>query len=323
MKKRYRFEAVGFLWLALLLLPQGAAAEGATLSGPKLEMRVQLLNEIYRMNRPLPVHVEVINRDNRPVTLYLGNNLLHNFRFRVRTLQNVTVKDRIAYQLKLEDSRNQPVKTRTMVLQPGEKYGRVVNLTPRKLLVKPDRYQVTGYFYLRPQRTDADRKFISNSLRFSLKPPAAVDSVVVAKRRQRLQALDRRLTAGETVDFMIRAKRRRDWKNYFRFMDLKQLVKFFHNFSGKYADAVFSKKPAVLNDFKEFLKKFPAEQITRHFVQQVTITRDEQTLDETAKVQCLIVYRDGRLLEKKIYHFSLYRQLDRWYVSGYYVVNRN
>lgn len=321
MGKRSRMVAALAVWLVFAGM-LGALDKTVT-DWPKLEVRLQLLRDVYRMNRPLPVLVEIVNRDDRPVTLMLGDRLLYNFRFRVRTLRNELVKDRLEYALRLQESRSRAVPARTVVLQPGERYGRTIDISPRKLLTVPDRYQLTGYFYMRPQRTDADTGFTSNSLRFTLKPPEMVSRAAAVRRDRRLQALDRRLTPGETVDFAIRAKRQRDWENYFRFMDIKQMINLFQKYAKKYQDAVFSDKPQVMQDFKDFLKRFPAEQIVHHFVQQSTVTRDEKTLDENAQVQCLIVYRDGQLLEKKIYHFSLYRQLDNWYISGYYVVNKN
>jgi len=308
--------------LSIALLPLRLSAEYAVLEAPRLAVQVDLLQRTYYINEPVPVYVTVVNESAAPVRFNLAEQLFLNFDFRIRSLQDMPVKERDTWQLHKLAARQQVDVTRSVTLAPGERFGRVIDVAEWLRLVSPGVYELTGYFWIFPQRSDLDFRYESNRKRFLLEAPRDVAEAIALEAESRSEREVKRMSADETVDYIITAKRRGEWEEYFRFMDLTRLINVFHQFRARYVAADTGSRAGVMDDFKSFLRAFPSENIEHHFVQTVTVTRDEETLNETARVECLIVYRTGQLVERKTYHFSLYRKLDRWYVESYYVVNR-
>jgi hypothetical protein len=301
---------------------QSVSAGYPVYSPPRLSVQVTLLQQTYYINEPLHVHFLVINEGAEPVRFNLAEQIFLNFGFRVRSLQDINVRERDTWELHKLAARQEIDVTRNITLSPGERYGRVIDAAEWLRLVDPGVYELTGYFWMFPQRSNLDYRYESNRKRFLLEPPRDVAQAIAQEAETRSEREVKRMSADETVDYIITAKRQGDWDEYFRFMDLTRLINVFTQFRTRYVAADTSARGEVMQDFREFLRVFPSEHIEHHFVQNVTVTRDEETLNERARVECLIVYRTGQLVERKIYHFSLYRKLDRWYVESYYVVNR-
>ncbi|MDR2735087.1 MAG: hypothetical protein LBC99_10725 [Spirochaetota bacterium] len=300
-------------------------AEYPTLEAPSLSVQVDLLQRTYYINEPIPVYMTVVNTSAEPVRFSLAQQIFLNFDFRVRSLQDMQVKERDDWQLHKLASRQdilQAEAARSITLAPGERFGRVIDIAEWLRLIDPGVYELTGYFWMYPQRASYDYRYESNRKRFLLEAPREVVEAIALEKATQSETEVKRMSADETVDYIISAKRRGDWDAYFRFMDLTRLINVFHQYRARYVAADLASRSSVMDDFKNFLRAFPSEQIDHHFVQNVTVTRDEATLNESAKVECMIVYRTGQLVERKIYHFSLYRKLDRWYVDSYYVINK-
>jgi hypothetical protein len=311
-------------WLLSGTISGEPLAEPAWPAAPSLVTRIRLLNERYRIGEPLEVHVSVENTGNHPVTITLSRFLHRNFEFRVRSLANLPVKPRTDFLLESDRESTSPDSGRPLTLLPGEKFGRVIDAAAWLDLVNSDRYEITGYFYARPKRSPLDAHLASNSLRFRLDPPEPVLAAIAAGRKQKIARDNRVLSPSETVDAMIEAKQRRDWSGYFRHIDLVRLIQTsFPAYRERYQAAPFSRRQEIVDEFREFLKSYPAETLERHFTSQAILRRDEETLNETAEVTSRIEYRTGELLEKKLYYFSLYRKQGRWYVSRYSVQNTN
>jgi hypothetical protein len=289
---------------------------------PRLQIQIDLLQRTYYINEPLPVYVTVVNESPEPVRFSLAEQIFLNFDFRVRNMRDMQVREREAWQLHKLAARQQVDAERHVTLAPGERFGRVIDIAEWLRLVEPGNYELVGFFWMYPQRSNLDFRYESNRKRFLLEAPREVVQAITVERTDRNERQIRRMSADETVDYMIQAKRNGDWDEYFRFMDLPRLINVFHHFRARYVAADLNGREEVMRDFRAFLRVFPSEHIEHHFVQNVRVTRDEETLNETAQVECLIVYRTGRLVERKMYHFSLYRKLDRWYIESYYVVNR-
>jgi len=285
-------------------------------------VEIRLMREVYRMNRGLLVYVSVINRSNKKVEIEVGKQLFHNFRFRVTTLKNIEVKKRKSYLLDLIRDSSKISETRKIILAPNERYGTVIDIGKRFRLNNPERYRISCKFYRTPYRSVYDEAFLSNSMRFSLKPPAVIVQAVDKWRDRNVKKLWNRLTPGETVDFVLNSRRAGRWTEYFRYMDLNKLINIFDIYKKRYDAIAIDKKGSVMRDFRDFLKTFPAKQIKSHFVKKVIVLKDEKTLNKTAEVECRIVYKKKRLIEHKTYFFSLYKEFDKWYIYKYYVVNR-
>jgi hypothetical protein len=288
-------------------------------------VQVDLLQRTYYINESIPVHVTVVNAGTEPVRFSLAQQIFLNFDFRVRNLQDMQVKERDDWQLHKITTRQDILQNeaeRSITLAPGERYGRIIDIAEWLRLFDPGVYELTGYFWLYPQRSSYDYRYESNQKRFLLEPPREVVQAIAVEKATQSEIDVKRMSADETVDYIISAKRRGDWDAYFRLMDPTRLINVFQPYRARYIAADLGARADVMNDFKDFLRAFPAEHIEHHFVQNVTVTRDEASLTETARVECLIVYKTGQLVERKNYYFSLYRKLDRWYVESYYVVNR-
>jgi hypothetical protein len=212
------------------------------------------------------------------------------------------------------------------VLLPGEEYGRAFNLSERFVLDEPGHYVVHSHFFIQPLRSEFDWFVRSNMLRFQLNPTPLVARRIAEHKDRAEHDVMRLMDPAQTVQFMLNAKQNRDWENYFRYMDAVRLIDTsFLNFKDEYAAAPFGRKEAVVHRFKEFMKDYPSERLEYFHVDRVIVERNEQTGGEDAQVICRIHYRHSgiarELVERKTYHFRLYRQNERWYVYSYYVVN--
>lgn len=304
--------------IALILLASGQADD--FLEPPRLEAQIRLLRQVYRIHEAVPVRFTVINKGTRPVTLHLAKKTYRSFRFRVRSLQNIPVKLRKEFQLRILAERASEPRSRTLVLHPGERYGRVINLAARHRLVRPRHYEITGYFYLKPMRSEQDPAFTSNRVRFILKPPLPVEHLVRKQRRKsRIERLRRR-SPMDTVRFTIRSKMAREWDNYFKYIDLPRLIDVFGQFRERYRAASVNQRVAIIEEFKQYMKTYPSERILGFFVSEATVKKDEKSHEEEATVKCRITYKNRKgLVEKKMYHFSLYQRMDRWFIYRYWV----
>lgn len=316
------FARISVFAILLLAAVNLSASQDLLRTVPGLRVQIDLLQRSYYINEPIQVRVLLVNESDRPVRFDLGRHLFQNYTFRVRDLRNTTVRERESFQLEKYAARQDLAPGRVLTIGPGERFGREIDITDWFRLVEPGTYEVTGYFFLRPVRSPVDWRYESNSKRFDLQPPRDVALAVQQEAVRHDEGEVKRLSAGETVDYLITAKRRSDWKAYFRFLDLERLIMVFTQFRTRYLAAEIAERGAVMEEFKRYLQVFPSEYIEHHFVKHVSLTRDEKSLNETARVECLIVYKTGLLVERKMYHFSLYRKLDRWYVSSYYVINK-
>ena len=311
------------LSVCAFLFPFGLAAEYPVLRAPRLQVQVDLLQQTYYINEPVPVYVTVVNESPEAVRFSLAEHIFLNFDFRVRTLRDMQVRERESWQLHKLAVRQEIDAERHVTLAPGERFGRVIDVAEWLRLVEPGVYELVGYFWMYPQRSNLDSRYESNRKRFLLEAPRDVAQAIAVEKAEQSERVLKRMSADETVDYIITAKRNGEWNEYFRFMDLPRLVNVFHQYRDRYAAASITAREELMQEFRMYLRDFPSERIEHHFVRSVSVTRDEETLHEKAKVECLIVYRTGQLVERKIYNFSLYRKLDRWYVESYYVINTN
>ena len=292
------------------------------LEKPPIEVRIKLLRQVYRIKQEIPVYVYIVNKGNKTLKINLSKHIFQNFAFRIRNLKNIAVKYSDNFFLYRMKNRYNVSGQRLVTLKPKEHFGRVIDIEKLFRLVEPDHYEITGYFFQNPARSNVDRRVASNSLRFILRPPRRVDHLVKKMNTKRQVYMGQKLTPGETVSFTINSKMRRDWQAYFRYIDVLKLIGIFNNYSNRYGTASFMNKRKVLADFKVFLKDFPAKTIVKFFVKRITINRDKLTLGEDAEVLCNIVYKKNRLIERKDYYFFLYKKFDRWFIYKYYVVNK-
>ena len=252
-----------------LLVYVSSGLQAQFLNEPGLEARIRLLHQVYRINGQIPVYFTVINSGPKPVTIWPSQFLYRNFQFRVRTLRNVHVRHRDDFYLKIRDMRSGEALDRPVKLMPGERYGRILNIASRFNLTVPGHFEVTGYFYAHPMRSGSDFRIISNRCRFILKPPVAVARAVSRYNKERKKYLERKLSPSDTVEFMLRARKLRDWEGYYRYMDLLELLKVYPDYKKRYDNAPFAGKQQVLRDFRLHLRSFPVGKLESFFCREI------------------------------------------------------
>ncbi|MES0490823.1 MAG: hypothetical protein ABUK01_12580 [Leptospirales bacterium] len=242
--------------------PRGNSTENYASQG--LVLTIHSVRSRYMSDERIVISCKLKNTGIHPITLYLHKNILYNFTIIVRndSGQSIPLKES-SYQKDGVERSNTYFSdytatnhnSRALILQPGEALVRDMELTE---LVSFEhnysglsRYKVSAYFYPNPEQNK--KLFISSQNVYPLFVDAYNVGRTVNATRDTFQSPRLSVSPKELVYLALSAEYNRDWPNYFKYVDLHEVIRDYPEFARQYMQAPPQSRGVVLHRFKEFL----------------------------------------------------------------------
>jgi hypothetical protein len=290
---------------------------------PEIDVFIQFHDRrIYYVGDPVIVEFQITNRSAKPYLFLTSFDEVFTFDFEVKSVSNRAVEHSIPYAI--ERTKFEPVLNDEITLKPFEVYGARIDICRWFDLKEPGEYVVRGVFFPRLVTDPAERVPSGNELFLSLNP-AFTETARERKREDeivRLKAED--LPPYEVVDFLIQSLIDRDFEKFFIYINFEKYIMGFDNAKRKYLSARDVDKPAVLEEFKRYLK---GENNLEGIPFSETIPVDFEivkTVIEGPKAEVTVTQTSKylRYTERKQYTYFLHRFGDKWLLERYQVVNK-
>ncbi|MFW6181369.1 MAG: hypothetical protein ACOC8N_06435 [Spirochaetota bacterium] len=336
---RPRHRSPLFLALVIILLHVGfsssighsqeytnGSGDPAWLTGESIQVTIAYYNrQIYYVNSPIWVEVRIANHGFTPFLFHDADIKLFTYDFQVLTRENRPVEHSRRYQVDFHH--HQPVLYKEITLKHNEVYAVRIDISRWFDLDRPGEYVIRGVFYpLLNTGAAADERIRShNQLDLRLNPPYSEE----VRRREKQEELARLqaeyLPPYQVVETVLKALQEKDFETFFLYVKFDRFIQQFKNSWRRYQEARDVDKPAVIQEFKGYLRGLNqlepmpfSEFIPTGFEIQRTVI-DNQKRD--AEVTVLQTHRYGNLEEQKRYVYHLHRYGDLWMLVSYAVQN--
>jgi hypothetical protein len=276
--------------------------------------------KVYFLGDPIQVEAVITNTGTDTLRFKVADNRFFNLDFDVRTPSNVGLDH--ARQFTIERNSDQPVFFRELALEPGEKYGIVVDLTQFARLSDPGQYVVQATFYPELFRGQSSTGTRSNRLTLNVKPP-----VVTAEERAVVEAETGALIArqalapDEVVSWTIGARQKSQWEKFFLYLDLESLMRKNPERDRVFRNSTEAQRRQMVDQYRRQLRQMSVQQdisvIPSSFqIQKTTYDASEGTVQVLEK----FTYPDYTELKAYTYHL---KKSDRyWIIWDYEIKNQ-
>lgn len=290
----------------------------------QIEVSIKYHNKmIYYVDEPIIVEFQITNRGYDPFLFITSFNKIFTFDFDVLTTTNRKIEHSKEYII--QSTQFEPVLSDEITLKRDEVYGVRIDLSRWFDLRDPGDYVIRGVFYpnLKTGSVDDIKLYSRNELYLTLNPPFS-EEVKKKKEIEEIKKLKAEsLPPYDVVNYMLKALQERDFEKYFLFIKFEKFIMQFQNSSKKYMEARDIDKPAVIEEFKQYLMgKNRLEAIPF----SETIPADYDILrtvveKRDAVVTVIETFKYINLVEKKQYTYYLHLYGDKWLLESYSVVN--
>lgn len=279
-----------------------------------LKIFIKVHKVVFEQQESILVQFFVKNQERKVIDLKIADMFFLNFSFTVKNLQNQMMSEKNEFFLyKQENERNRNY--RTVRLAPGDIYGKTVNLSDIFNFDKIGFYVIQGYFYPVPFGFHDINSYPSNTIRVNVHYGQRRMAIARQIARQEQQEVEKVRNPNETIEFMLNAKLKKNWEHFFRYMDLSRVIELYPDFYRQYSSIQPSKRKALMEKFKEYLKDYLEEQMVSFDVYRTVINRED------AIVYTNIIYEHRSVKYKKRYVFQLNKRGNYWYLYHFYVMN--
>jgi len=287
-----------------------------------VEVTIRFYNkQIYYLESPIIIEYQIVNNGSEPFLFITSFNKIFTFDFDIFTLSNRKVEHSRDYIVKRRQF--EPVLNDEITLKHNEVYGVRIDISEWFDFQEQGEYLIKGIFY--PNLiTDPEYKLISeNELYLDLNPPYTEmyrEKVRVAEIKK-LKAES--LPPYEVVEFILNALMEKDYEKYMLYIKLDKFVMQFENSRKKYLDAKDIDKPAVIEEFKQYLEGKNTLENIPFSDTMPTNFEIEETLIRKREAQVVVTeyFQYGRVTETKRYTYHLHLYGDKWLIENYDVVN--
>jgi len=276
--------------------------------------------KVYFLGDPIQVEAVITNTGTDTLRFKVADNRFFNLDFDVRTPTNIGLDH--AKQFTIERNSDQPVFFRELALEPGEKYGIVVDVTQFAALTGPGQYVVQATFYPELFRGPSSAGMRSNRLTLNVKPP-----VVTAEQRAVMEAETGALLAraplppDEVVSWTISARQKSQWERFFLYLDLESLMRKNPERDRVFRNSTEAQRRQMIDQYRTQLQQMSILQeisvIPSSFeVQKTTYDASEGT------VQVLEKFKYPDYTELKAYTYHLKKSEGYWIIWDYEIRNQ-
>jgi len=275
--------------------------------------------KVYFLGDPVQVEAVITNTGTDTLRFKVADNRFFNLDFDVRTTTNVGLDH--AKEFTIARNSDQPVFFREMSLEPGEKYGIVVDLDSYARFDSPGQYVVQASFFPELFRGPDSQVLKSNRLALNIKPPVATaeEKAVVEAQTGALVARQP-LPPDQVVSWTITARQKSQWERFFLYLDLESLLRRNPDKDRSFRNATEAARRQMVDQFRQQLQARTIQQdisvVPSSFqVQKTTYDPSEATVQALEK----FAYPDYTELKSYTYHLKKVDQY--WIISDYEIRN--
>jgi hypothetical protein len=275
--------------------------------------------KVYFLGDEIQVEAVITNSGTDTLRFKVADNRFFNLDFDVRTPTNVGLEH--AKEFTIARNSDQPVFYREVSLEPGEKYGIVVNLAAYAAFTSPGQYVVQATFYPDLFHGPDSPGNKSNRLSLNIKPPVATaeEKAVVEAETGALLARQT-LPPDEVVNWTISARQKSQWEKFFLYLDLESLMRKNPARDRAYRNSTEAQQRQMIAQFRTQLMQTTIQQdisvIPSSFeIQKTTYNASEGTVEVLERFK----YPDYTELRGYTYHL---KKSDRyWTLYDYEIRN--
>lgn len=301
--------------------PRGNLSESYSSQG--LSFYISSAKSRYAVNETIALNCQIKNDGLYPVTIYLNNEILKNFTFVVRDSKGQS----LPLKPELQKGRSREIKNesyygdytatdfnaRAIVIQPGESIIRSFNLLD---FIKLDgsnalsnSLTVMAYFYPNPEQST--QYYIPSNNEYSVYIDSSNNfksNKYYAENSLALQEL--RISPKEVIYLMLTAEYEKNWLNFFKYIDLHEMIRDYPDHARQYIRAPAGKKSMVIEDFKKYLMGTSHHQLVKFEVMS------ENVENKTATVKVKAMREIDGFDRDFLYTYYLSAMDKLWQISG-------
>ena len=275
--------------------------------------------KVYFLGDPIQVEAVITNTGTDTLRFKIADNRFFNLDFDVRTTTNVGLDH--AKEFTIARNSDQPVFFREMSLEPGEKYGIVVDLASYAKFDSPGQYVVQASFFPELFRGPDSQPLKSNRLSLNVKPPVATaeEKAVVEAETGALLARQP-LPPDEVVSWTISSRQKSQWERFFLYLDLESLLRKNPDRDRSFRNATEAVRRQMVNQFRQQLQ-------ARTIQQDISVIPSSYEIQKTsydpaeATVQALEKFKYPDYTELKSYTYHLKKTDRYWIITDYEIRN--
>jgi hypothetical protein len=274
---------------------------------------------VYFLGDEIQVEAVITNTGTDTLRFKMADNRFFNMDFDVRTTRNVGLDH--AKQFTIERNSDQPVFFREVSLEPGEKYGIVVDLTQFAAFASAGQYVVQAAFFPELFRGPDSSSMKSNRLSLFVKPAAANAEEKATVQAENGAMLARQsLPPDEVVSGTVTARQKSQWERFFLYLDLESLMRKNPEKDRIFRNSTEAQQRQMVDQFRQQLRQTTIQQDisvipTSFEVRKTTYDSSEGTVEVLEKFK----YPDYTELKAYTYHL---KKSDRfWIIYDYEIKN--
>jgi hypothetical protein len=274
---------------------------------------------VYFLGDEIQVEAVITNTGTDTLRFKMADNRFFNMDFDVRTTRNVGLDH--AKEFTIERNSDQPVFFREVSLEPGEKYGIVVDLTQFAAFTSPGQYVLQATFFPELFRGPDSSFMKSNRLSLNVKPAAANAGEKATMQAENGALLARQpLPPDEVVSGTVSARQKSQWERFFLYLDLESLMRKNPEKDRIFRNSTEAQQRQMVDQFRQQLRQTTIQQdisvIPSSFeIKKTTYDSSEGTVEVLEKFK----YPDYTELKAYTYHL---KKSDRfWIIHDYEIKN--
>jgi hypothetical protein len=275
--------------------------------------------KVYFLGDDIQVEAVITNTGTDTLRFKMADNRFFNMDFDVRTTRNVGLDH--AREFTIERNSDQPVFFREVSLEPGEKYGIVLDLTRFAAFSSPGQYVLQATFFPELFRGPDSFSLKSNRLSLSVKPPAANAEEKAIMQAENGALLARQsLPPDEVVSGTVSARQKSQWERFFLYLDLESIMRRNPEKDRIFRNSTEAQRRQMVDQFRQQLRQTTIQQDisvipTSFEIKKTTYDAAEGTVEVLEKFK----YPDYTELKGYTYHL---KKTDRfWIIYDYEIKN--
>ena len=276
--------------------------------------------KVYFLGDPIQVEAVITNSGTDTLRFKVADNRFFNLDFDVRTTTNVGLDH--AKEFTIARNSDQPVFFREMSLEPGEKYGIVVDLTSYAQFTSPGQYILQATFFPELFRGADSTGMKSNRLALNLKPPVATAEEKAVVEAETGALLARQAIApDEVVSWTIAARQKSQWEKFFLYLDLESLMRKNPEKDRIFRNATEAARRQMVAQFRQQLQAMTIQQDISVIPSSFEVQKTSYDPSE-ASVQVLEKFKYPDYTELKAFTYHLKKTDRYWIIYDYEIRNQ-
>jgi hypothetical protein len=276
--------------------------------------------KVYFLGDPIQVEAVITNTGTDTLRFKVADNRFYNLDFDVRSTTNIGLLH--AKQFTIGRNSDQPVFFREMSLEPGEKYGVVVDLTGFADFSSAGQYVLQGSFFPELFQGPDTAAMKSNRLSLNVKPPVATAEEKAVMEAETGALIARQaLPPDEVVSYTIMARQKSQWEKFFLYLDLESLMRKNPDKDRSWRNAAEAARLKMLDDYRQQLRQATIRQDISVIPTSFEVQKTSYDPAE-ATVQVMEKFKYPGYTELKGYTYHLKKSDGYWIINDYEIRNQ-